>query len=681
MSALKRQRTAKACKKCRALKAKCDGEQPTCSRCAGYGYECIWTSRGGAQLVDGSSDTSALNEAIEAYESIVKELLSHADEISSASTLSALRDVRESLPISLRSPQHRASQSTDGRDADESEEEDTRVNARSYVGKVSDIHFVQMVQQNLNPRSLRGLAGDIEVPLNYNHDDFSVKPMQGFLNPPHLPDRKTADKYVDVYFSTIHAAYPFICKPMFMQRYNAIWNNPSHRTSSDLWLALLYSIFAIGAYYTSFPCRDQKDDPAHAQFFRRACAYGDSLTNINSYNHLCTLLAQCFYLLVTSQTNRCWNILGLGIRVGQGIGLHVEISSSVTTDGTHSVSREMRRRMWYCLYILDHLLALQLGRPVLVSEDDFNVPLPCSVDEENFDVKEDRVDLAATNELCQTTYLLHMVTFSHHVGRVLKQVYRPTQAEISPEKLLSSAESLDRSIMQWRRDLPRHLRFDVGHAFDKNVIHRRQETAQREPRRFASAEEICISEARETARMLHNIVDEQSLMFDFPWWQMISCLVCAASILLVASTHIDSRDNALEAEKFALEDDAKACVGVFKALSKSSVAARRAMDIMESLRNLKELHEEANNGQVMDPTPGNVPNFGDLPQSTIPMADISSGQDFASFNEQFDENSTDWLHLYNDIFDASTWSAQFMKDQLSPAGAPNQQDDATRPPP
>lgn len=38
-------------------------------------------------------------------------------------------------------------------------------------------------------------------------------------------------------------------------------------------------------------------------------------------------------------------------------------------------------------------------------------------------------------------------------------------------------------------------------------------------------EKVCIAEARETARLLHSISSEKELVEEFPWWQMISCLI------------------------------------------------------------------------------------------------------------------------------------------------------------
>lgn len=100
--------------------------------------------------------------------------------------------------------------------------------------------------------------------------------------------------------------------------------------------------------------------------------------------------------------------------------------------------------------------------------------------------------------------------------------------------------------------------------------------------RISKAEWICISEAQQTAHLLHNVVDERSLVHDFPWWQMISCLICASSILFVAETFHSDEDlvenNSPEGRPSAqsLREDAETCLKVFEALSVNSAPARKA---------------------------------------------------------------------------------------------------------
>lgn len=96
-------------------------------------------------------------------------------------------------------------------------------------------------------------------------------------------------------------------------------------------------------------------------------------------------------------------------------------------------------------------------------------------------------------------------------------------------------------------------------------------------------EQICISEAQETARLLHNVRDEQELIHNYPWWQMVSCLVCAGSILIVAENILKQRAGP-SIDAAILGEDAETCLGIFQALSHNSRGAKVAMDMLRKLR-------------------------------------------------------------------------------------------------
>jgi len=107
---------------------------------------------------------------------------------------------------------------------------------------------------------------------------------------------------------------------------------------------------------------------------------------------------------------------------------------------------------------------------------------------------------------------------------------------------------------------------------------------ERAHNRVETLEKICIHGAQQTAHLLHNVADEKSLVHDFPWWQMISCLLCASSVLLVARACIEPNQADLIDQSQALDEDVETCLKVFDALSINSDAARRARDMMKYLK-------------------------------------------------------------------------------------------------
>ena len=409
-------------------------------------------------------------------------------------------------------------------------------------------------------------------------------------------------------------------------------------------------VFAIGAYYTSFPAKGLSTELLHERYFRRALALWTPEVMERSLNHVSFLLAQCFYLLTICNTDRsvsfdsvqiaysvanlyrCWTTLGLAVRVGQSIGLHVESEELKGMNAHALLKAETRRRLWYSIYVLDRLLALQLGRPPAIHDDDCNVPLPSRIDDTKFDWDAETYPLDTGEVSSSGDYFLYVIEFSRIVGFVLRDLYCPRREK---KDGLLTTRTLDMRLSEWKHSLPRPLRFHIGHTFEKSIIFKRQVINHLSPpfrveankvqrnmlaikfhhlralihrpylcfpllksnnddstsslraeelEELSQYEKICVMEAQETAHLLHNVVDEKDLVHDFPWWQMISCLICASSILLVASlfTGLNRIDGNLEAA--SLDEDAETCLKVFEALSANSGGARIARDMMQRLR-------------------------------------------------------------------------------------------------
>ena len=182
-------------------------------------------------------------------------------------------------------------------------------------------------------------------------------------------------------------------------------------------------------------------------------------------------LAQCFYLLATCQTDRCWTTLGLAVRVAQSIGLHVEDGHHPTYGGAVTPP-EMFHRVWYSIFVLDRLVALQLGRPPGISDGGFNVRLPA--EESTFDspsssgVKDTAPEVGWAGD-----YFLEMIQFSQIIGRVFDGLYGPRKGE-GVSSILSKIDRVENELVEWKAALPRQLRFDLFHTFEKSVTFKRQ---------------------------------------------------------------------------------------------------------------------------------------------------------------------------------------------------------------
>lgn len=153
--------------------------------------------------------------------------------------------------------------------------------------------------------------------------------------------------------------------------------------------------------------------------------------------------------------------------------MHIDLDDFEMVGGPALLKAEMRRRVWYSLYVLDRLLSLQLGRPPAVHDDDCHVALPSRVDVADLECDSENANLVVPEGPSTGDYLLSVISLSRIIGHVLRDLYSP-QRIIRVTEELSSTMSLDKELLDWKRSLPRTLRFDFGHAFETSVTFRRQ---------------------------------------------------------------------------------------------------------------------------------------------------------------------------------------------------------------
>lgn len=486
-----------------------------------------------------------------------------------------------------------------------------------------------------------------------------------------------------------------------MEDYDKYWDSEQRSTLSSTSLALLFTIFAIGCYYDICSMSTEQPGGLHYACFQRALAVASSVDTDYSVDNVRILLVQCFYLLLAQWTDRCWLTLGLAIRIAQSLGLHIERGQSQSNPTLSHVATELHRRTWHSLYVLDRLLSLQLGRPSAIRSQDCTTRLPSRLDDGDFDIARDIIPPGQEDEPRTGDYFIAVIRLSSILRHVERDVYRPTLMDYS-EDMLHRTEGLDAELLKWKSQLPRWLRFDRGHTFERSSILKRQRNMlaikfhhlralihrpylclpwlQRNDNKIKTLldsnahkvvyfERLCVQAAQETAHLLHDVTDKKALVEDFPWWQMISCLICASSILLVMRAFTPSTNPTDEAQREVLEEDANTCLKVFDALSPNSDGARRARDMLQNLRDTK-LPEQAgidagvSNHDIHQP-------LGHVNRTSWPQEGPSGGsEDSPSFatigNPEPMDDKFSYASMWNrqdwpsEIADSMAWSSQFV---------------------
>lgn len=177
---------------------------------------------------------------------------------------------------------------------------------------------------------------------------------------------------------------------------------------------------------------------------------------------------------------------------------------------SESETQETRRRVWYSLYVLDRLIALQLGRPPAIFDEDCYVSLPSRKDDSMQDGGDaSPATVGSTETRSVGEYFVRVIEFSSILGRVLRALCNPHHKIV--DKLQATAR-LDGFILAWKQKLPRYLRFDIGHAFEKSVTFKRQASTYEIPCSEKGCKKLTCSghQYRETSLPSSSTISEPS---------------------------------------------------------------------------------------------------------------------------------------------------------------------------
>jgi hypothetical protein len=281
-----------------------------------------------------------------------------------------------------------------------------------------------------------------------------------------LPHRFVADKLIDAYFKFRHPLNSYLHEPSFRSRYERLWLSQDlggeEATEANLaWIGLVNLVFAFGSAHAQVTSRISVD---RIRFFKRArTLVFSSLLQASSVDHVQALLLMGQYLHGTLELNNCWTVVGLAIRMAQGLGLHLDAS----TFTSNIIEQEIRKRVWWSCFVLDRILSMKIGRlPTIQDGPSIEVGLPLTVDDEYLTNDESKPQEQPPNVPSKLDFLVQAVPQCRLLKQICDMLYSRNQTDISKQNLtdiptlLSKAIELDGNVTAWQQALPVHLKAD-----------------------------------------------------------------------------------------------------------------------------------------------------------------------------------------------------------------------------
>jgi hypothetical protein len=172
-----------------------------------------------------------------------------------------------------------------------------------------------------------------------------------------LPERHLADNLLANFWENVHPIFPVLHRQSMIDCYEKLWvANRVQKSdlrygdySKSMLHATLNIILAIGCQYAN-TAAPQQSFPMADLFYQRSkklIPFDELDTSLSTVQ---LLLLTGIYLQLTRYLGRCWNTIGLALRVAQGLGLRVDKRTSATESRKQ---REMKRRVWYICVMMD----------------------------------------------------------------------------------------------------------------------------------------------------------------------------------------------------------------------------------------------------------------------------------------------------------------------------------------
>jgi hypothetical protein len=464
----RRRRVAVACDHCRRRKMRCDGIQPVCTYCSNHGIACVY-QRMSQKILVSKHYLDSITKELEELRRKKARLVNKSSVDSSTSSgplMSPPSPVpQDASPLFSSSPgrtralkksnlSHEESVSNESQSPN-----DTIVCTRapppaggSYFGGSSTLAFLEVLQTI-------AFRNGVEIPQRYHSSEHHVQneiresTCPGPFRPTSniklkfLPPRFTADHLVETYFSYVTDMYTVLHEPTFREEYEEVWRSGSE--PDDLWFCILNTVFALGSLFSDRLTPEASESTSKSFFSQAKDLFNFDNIDYGSLAMVQALLLMGQYLHIRRLT-RCWHVFGIAIRVAQGLGLQL----SDINDKCGPVERETRKRCWCGCMIMDTMLGMTFGRPMMIHSQYYhNAEIPEPVDDAPHVPRQQEVGMTPKILLFINRFKLCVILHD-----ILQALY---QATADDKEAIFDAEEMskfDKRLCAWKDNLPASMR-------------------------------------------------------------------------------------------------------------------------------------------------------------------------------------------------------------------------------
>lgn len=152
--------------------------------------------------------------------------------------------------------------------------------------------------------------------------------------------------------------------------------------------------------------------------------------------------------MALNRRNTAYTYAGLALRLCLTLGLHRKIPED---SGLSAPEREHRVRVWWTCYALDRIYTSKVGLPVLLRDEDIDVPMPSM----------DGLTAEEAEDFYPPELMTAQVKLARITGNVMSDLYRIPQPGRA-NTFVSSVQRILTSLRAWHETLPEVLKLDFS---------------------------------------------------------------------------------------------------------------------------------------------------------------------------------------------------------------------------
>ncbi|KAJ7598897.1 fungal-specific transcription factor domain-containing protein [Mycena floridula] len=265
---------------------------------------------------------------------------------------------------------------------------------------------------------------------------------------------------IDLYFAHVHIFFPLLHRPTFERKIA----EGEHLDVTSKFGTTVMLAMAISSRFSDDPrvLAQGYDSPLSSgwKWFGQVepVLYGivDCYTQTTSLYDLQTTCLSAMFAMGTLPLNAIWSQLGIAIRAAQDIGAHRKKPKCKQGD---PVTEEMLKRAWWVLVCMDTFSSSIMGRPCMISREDFDVDLPTNCDDEYWEQNfQQPVDKPS-----KVSAFICYIQIMEMMAIALRKLYciKTGRNDLNPTITeWENVASLDSAFTRWFDAVPQHIRWD-----------------------------------------------------------------------------------------------------------------------------------------------------------------------------------------------------------------------------